>query len=158
MRRGTMKETLVVSGFPGIGKSYLYKLNEKMIILDSDSSEFSWIEEGVRHPDFPNNYMEHIKSNIGKVDNIFVSSHDIVRRELEANGINYLLVYPSIDLKDEYIQRYKDRGSNEGFINFIRSNWKEFITAIEKETFPELIRLYSGEYLRDALEKYYRHS
>jgi hypothetical protein len=152
-----MKETLVISGFPGIGKSYLHKLNEKMIILDSDSSEFSWIEEGVRHPDFPNNYMEHIKSNIGKVDNIFVSSHEVVRRALEENGIKYLLVYPSVSLKDEYIQRYRGRGSSEGFIDFINSNWEKFIRDIEKETFPELIKLYSGEYLIDVLEDYYKY-
>ena len=152
-----MKETLVISGFPGIGKSHLHKLNEKLVVLDSDSSEFSWIKEGVRHPDFPNNYMEHIESNIGKADNIFVSSHDIVRKALEENGIQYLLVYPSIDLKDEYIQRYRDRGSSEGFIKFIDQNWEKFISDIEKETFPELIKLYSGEYLRDVLEDYYKY-
>lgn len=151
-----MKKTIVVSGFPGVGKSHLFNTNEKMTILDSDSSMFSWIEEGVRHPDFPNNYMEHIKENIGKVDNIFVSSHDIVREALKDNGIAYLLVYPSGELKEEYIERYKNRGSNEGFINFISANWDKFIMDIEKETYPELIRLESGEYLRDALEEYYR--
>lgn len=151
-----MKRTVVISGFPGVGKSYLFNTNEKMTILDSDSSMFSWIEEGVRHPDFPNNYMEHIKENIGKVDNIFVSSHDIVREALRDNNIPYLLVYPSGELKEEYVERYKDRGSNEGFINFISANWDRFIMDIERETYPELIRLESGQYLRDVLEEYYR--
>lgn len=144
-----MKNTKVISGFPGVGKSVLFR-SDGYNSLDSDSSMFSWIEEGVRHPDFPNNYMNHIKENIGKVDYIFVSSHDIVRDALKENNIEYILVYPSIDLKDEYIKRYTDRGNNEGFINFIGANWDKFITDIEKETFPKLIELGSHEYLSDV--------
>lgn len=151
-----MKETLVISGFPGVGKSYLTKINEKMIVLDSDSSLFSWIKDGVRNPNFPSNYIEHIKENIGYADNIFVSSHDVVREVLESNNIDYLLVYPSVELKDEYIQRYRERNSDEKFIKFIETNWEQFIFDIEKETFPTLIKLQSGQYLRDVLEEYYR--
>lgn len=152
-----MKDTLVISGFPAVGKSYLTETNEKMVVMDSDSSNFSWLN-GERHPDFPNNYMEHIKQNLGYADNIFVSSHDIVRNALKENKINYILVYPSIDIKDEYIQRYRDRGNDEKFISFIESNWEKFIANIEKETFPTLIKLESGQYLRDAMEDYYRNS
>jgi len=148
-----MKNTKVVSGFPGIGKSVLTKNGNDLRVLDSDSSNFSWIEEGVRHPDFPNNYMKHIKENIGKADYILVSSHDIVREALEANDINYTLVYPAVELKDEYIERYKARGNNEGFVKFIESNWEQFIAAIEKETFPKLVKLEKGQFLASVLNK-----
>ena len=37
-------------------------------MLDSDSSLFSWIEKGVRHPDFPDNYIKHIKETSGVKD------------------------------------------------------------------------------------------
>jgi hypothetical protein len=144
--------TKVIAGFPGIGKSVLFRENNGLTVLDSDSSLFSWIEEGVRHPDFPNNYMEHIKENIGKADIILVSSHDVVRKALEENEIEYTLVYPSVELKEEYIERYKRRGNNEGFINFISNNWENFIEDIERETFPDLIRLGSNEFLSDVLE------
>lgn len=95
--------------------------------------------------------MDHIKKNIGKADIIFVSSHDNVRQALKDNNIDYTLVYPAIELKDEYIQRYKYRGNNEGFINFIGGNWNDFIETIEKETFPQLVKLESGQYLSDVL-------
>lgn len=36
-----MKETLIISGFPGVGKSYFFNNNSNLIALDSDSSEFS---------------------------------------------------------------------------------------------------------------------
>ena len=103
--------TLIVSGFPGTGKSHFFNSTTRFV-LDSDSSTFD-------KSDFPRNYIEHIKSKIGQADIIFVSSHKDVRDALVAEGMDFILAYPSIDLKDEYIQRYKDRGSNEGFINLI---------------------------------------
>lgn len=146
-----MTKTKVISGFPGIGKSVLTKNGKDLRVLDSDSSSFSWIEEGVRNPDFPNNYMKHIKDNIGKANCILVSSHDIVREALKENNIEYTLVYPAVELKDEYLERYKNRGNNEGFLKFISSNWEQFISDIEKETFPKLIKLESGQFLASVL-------
>lgn len=35
------KDTMVISGFPGIGKSYFFRKNKDKIVLDSDSSKFS---------------------------------------------------------------------------------------------------------------------
>ena len=83
-------DTKIISAFPACGKTYAYeKLNKKgYTILDSDSSQFSWCYEydpnsdkieKHRNPEFPNNYIKHIKENIGKVDYIFVSSHKEVR-------------------------------------------------------------------------------
>lgn len=149
-----MKHTKVISGFPAVGKSYIqvgYRNIDEFIVLDSDSSKFSWIEEGVRHPDFPNNYMKHIKENIGKADIIFVSSHDNVRESLKDNGIDYTLVYPDASLKDIYIERYKKRGNDEGFINFISSNWEKFISDMDNETFPTKIKLQKDEFLIDVI-------
>lgn len=146
-----MKQTKVISGFPGVGKSTLFEKNEGALISDSDSSLFSWVEPGVRHPDFPNNYIDHIKNNIGKMDFIFVSSHDVVREALNKEGIEYTLVYPSKDIKAEYIQRYIDRGNNEKFVELLQSNYELFIDGIEKETHPKLVSLKAGQYLSDVL-------
>ncbi|WP_222928525.1 hypothetical protein [Sutcliffiella horikoshii] len=145
-----MKNTKIISGFPAIGKSYLTQ-NTELVVLDSDSSNFSWIREGERHPDFPNNYIQHIQQNIGKADYILVSSHDIVRKALQENQIEYVLIYPSKNLKNEYLERYRNRGSDEKFISFIDSNWDAFIDDIENESFPRLLKLESGEFLEDVL-------
>jgi len=132
----------VIAGFPGVGKTYMYnELKDKVKIIDCDSSEFSWIKEGVRHPDFPNNYIEHIKQNLNKQEFILVSSHDVVREALKEHEIDYVLVYPDKKLKNDYIEKYKKRGNDEGFINFVSKNWNDFINEIEKETHPELIKI-----------------
>lgn len=142
-------KTIVISGFPGVGKSTMSNAN----ILDSDSSKFSWTQEGMRHPDFPNNYMEHIKNNLGKVEFILVSSHDTVRNALREHAIHYTLVYPSIELKDEYVQRYRNRENPEPFITFISSNWENFIHTLQNEIFPRKIKLKSHQFLSDVLEE-----
>lgn len=143
-------DTKVISGFPGVGKTKFIGMSQ-LYVLDSDSSNFSWASKGVRNPDFPKNYIDHIKAHIGLVDIILVSSHDIVREALESNGIKYYLVYPDKSLKKEYIQRYIERGNDENFINFITTNWDGFIDKIESDTYPTKIKLSSGKFLSDLL-------
>jgi hypothetical protein len=116
-------------------------------ILDSDSSLFSWIydENGnktnERNPDFPNNYIRHIKKHMETDDIIFVSSHKVVRDALKENDIPYILIYPSINMKDEWIRRFKERGNDKSFIEFQKDHWDEFITDMMNETYPEKIQL-----------------
>lgn len=145
------RNTIVISGFPGIGKSYLFENGKGLDILDSDSSSFSWISKGSRNPDFPNNYIDHIKNNIGKVDVILVSSHDVVRKALQENDIMYFLVYPDKSLKEEYIQKYINRGNNKEFIDMMTVNWDGFIDSIEKESYPFTYTLSSMENLASHL-------
>lgn len=98
--------------------------------MDSDSSNFSWvIEDGkkTRNPNFPQNYINHIRENIGKYEFILVSSHKEVREALINNCIFFYLVYPSIRCKDEYLKRYLNRGSPIQFIELLKSNWDNWI-------------------------------
>lgn len=116
-------------------------------IIDSDSSFFSWIydENGnktdKRNPDFPNNYIQHIKEHMETEDVIFVSSHKVVRDALEKENIPYYLIYPSKDMKDEWMYRFKNRGNDEAFIKFQDEHWDEFIDNMENETFPTKVVL-----------------
>lgn len=143
--------SVVISGFPAIGKTYLFN-NSNLKVTDSDSSKFSWIEKGVRHPDFPSNYIRHIKECMGVYDIVLVSSHEEVRKALQEANIDYTLVYPNIGLKNEYIQRYKDRGNPESFINLIEANWDNWIEAMEEDPADTHLILSSGDYLSDFIQ------
>lgn len=137
-------KTKIISAFPGTGKSYYHK-NHPDTTLDSDSSQFSWLydkdgnkcldEEGnqIRNPYFPKNYIEHIKSNIGKYEYIFVSSHEEVREELVDNCLYFYLIYPDYNDKELYIKRYKQRGSPESFIELINNKWEDWIEELEDQ-------------------------
>ena len=134
------KKTIVVSAFPACGKSYMYENfnGNPYTMLDSDSSKFSWIyEDGLktdkRNPNFIEDYITHIKENIGKVDVIFVSSHTEVRKALRDNNIRYFIVHPSLSMKDEMIRRMKERGNDEKFIEFQEKNFEKFIFDVAND-------------------------
>lgn len=136
------KNTILVSAFPGVGKSYL-KEKITSLVKDSDSSQFD-------KKDFPANYIRHIKENMGKYDLILISSHKDVRDALVEENFSFFLVYPDINLKDEYIERYKQRGSDKNFVKLLENKWDEWIQQlIEQEGKCQKIVLSSGEYLSD---------
>lgn len=133
------KNTLIISAFPGSGKSYMTKFSKQYKCIDSDSSLYSWIyKDGVktdeRNPDFPNNYMAHIKANIGKCDIIFVSTHESVRNALLESGLNFTIVYPMLKLKNDFMNRYELRGSDEKFIQLMDKNFEKFVKELDKFT------------------------
>lgn len=141
------KDTIIISAFPACGKTWcVNNLHDKFDMSDSDSSNFSWVykktEDGTtvkeRNPDFPNNYIDHIKSLIGEKDFIFVSSHDVVRNALKENELLYFLVYPdnTSDNKCLWTQRMTGRGSPNSMINFVMGNWDNFIEDMKIEPFP----------------------
>lgn len=85
----------------------------------------------VRNPEFPNNYIQHIKENIGKVDYIFVSSHKEVRDALNSNNIFFTLIYPDRSMKAEWIGRCFLRGSGEKFCQMLADNWDKWIDEMK---------------------------
>ena len=120
-----MSKTLIVSGFPGVGKSFYVRNSPDCLDIDSSNFDKSL---------FPQNYIEHIKSQLGVVPIIFVSSHKKVRNALVAEGLHYILVYPDYSLKEEYLARYKKRGSDDSFINLMRECWTDFILDMKGQS------------------------
>ena len=151
-----MTNTTVISAFPGTGKSHLFRKAEghRTWVMDSDSSLFSWLSPGVRNPEFPQNYIQHIQEHIGRADWILVSSHREVRDALKAAGIQYVSVYPSVSCKAEYLQRFVDRGSPEQFIHLLTNNWGLWLNDMFSDTWGpehEHMVLNQGQYLSDVV-------
>lgn len=128
----------IYAGFPGVGKSYLFKScqGQNIKISDSDSSLFSWTTnsegEKVRNPEFPANYVNHIqKLKEEKYDVILVSTHKEVLQALIDAGIMFVIVAPHRSLKQAYLERYRQRNSPEGFIALLDSKWDEFMDDID---------------------------
>jgi hypothetical protein len=148
-------KAVVISTFPACGKTTYSEnqaeTNPGRIILDSDSSGFSWIKKpdgsnsDVRDPIFPRNYVLHIQENLERAEIVFVSSHKIVRSALSDSGIPYFLVFPGNALKGEWIKRMRRRGNDEKFVNFIVENWEKFQKEMEAETYPRKICLTTAE-------------
>lgn len=148
MKMSSNRGTMVIAGFPGVGKSFVHdvvKFSASKIVLDSDSSKFA-------KDKFPGNYIEHIKSNLGKVSVIMVSSHAEVREALYKAAIPYFLVLPDKSLKEEYKARYIDRGSSIDFTNLITKNWDNWLEDAVNQKGCIVYTLDEGEYLFDAIK------
>jgi predicted AAA+ superfamily ATPase len=146
-KRDEARESIIVSGFPGVGKTYLYKIYPDDII-DSDSSSFDKAE-------FPGNYVTHIQqlleiNPVGKI--ILCSSHNSVRAELKKREMNFVLVHPSRHLKEHYLERYRKRGSSPEFVEMMDTNWDSFIDSCQKDPIEIKVPLAtSDEYIVDIL-------
>lgn len=137
-----MMKTWLISAFPGCGKTTASRtLKGQINVIDSDSSTFD-------KNDFPRNYIEHIKENIGKQDVIFISSHETVRQALEKEGLEYFLFYPALKRKEEFLDLYYHRGNNEAFLRVLDKNFESFIESCQNDSNPNKIELNKeGEFL-----------
>ena len=143
----------VWSVFPLCGKTYC---TNKVGIdaVDSDSSQFSWVEEDgkkVRNPDFPRNYIEHIKDAINKHEYVFVSSHQEVRDALEKEGIPFTLVYPHRRCLSKWIDRYAKRDFNGFPLQVLVNNWEKWHDELDAQKCDKRIILNDDDYLSDIL-------
>ena len=143
--------TTVVSGFPGVGKSYISSKFPRAV-RDLESSDFHWVksdnpnepwkldENGNKIPqaDWPNNYIESIKAldRSGMYMHIMVSSHKLIREEMCKLGIKYTNVFPenTPKMKKLIIDRYIARGSAPEFIESMDAHWDEYIAELENDT------------------------
>ena len=147
---------LVVSGFPGVGKSHTASYNSN--VVDCDSSHFSWkvTPEGApkeRDINWPGNYIRHIQRLLDRAEYtyIVVSSHKEVREALVSEHIPFLLVFPPAPMKQEYIQRYIDRGIAPDFVKLLEANFDAWVAELGDQTSCTQIQLKSGQYLSDVL-------
>lgn len=147
---GIAQNPMLVAAFPGTGKSHYVNYGEgsgympQGFATDSDSSKFDKSK-------FPANYIQHIKDKIKEgYARIFISSHKEVRDALVANGLKFTLIYPKENLKQEYLQRYKERGDIQAFIDLIDKNWSNWLFELHRQTGCTHIELESGQFVSNV--------
>jgi hypothetical protein len=133
---------LIISAFPGTGKSYFHEKFPH--VADSDSSQFD-----KRY--FPSNYLTHIQNRYERGLCTFVSSHEAVRKSIISSGLPFMLVYPAKECKAEYLERYRLRGSPQAFIDLIDANWDAWLDGCAAEQ-AEHVVLKPGQYLSDVIQ------
>lgn len=106
---------MIVIGYQGIGKSTLAGRDNRYI--DLESSNF-WVD-GKRAEDWYKPYCQ-IAEHLSKQGYIvFTSSHEVVRKQLENSDEAVVLAYPSVGLKDAWIdkleKRYKESGLDKDY-------------------------------------------
>lgn len=134
------KAPVLISAFPACGKTYMKEKfkGTKIKVVDLDSSAYP--KDG-----FPENYIQRIKEVIEtNPDYILVSTHmeviQAIIKEKNHHKARYFIAYPDLSLKDDWIQRLKDRGNNETFVNLIDNNYNDWIKALDDlDYFPKFV-------------------
>ena len=136
---------LIICGFPGVGKSTVAERCKSVLDLESTPFHFNPYFKG-EDPNWFVRYVDAIEESANDVqyNYILVSTHKLVRSELQYRGIPYIIVTPLIKLKDEYLSRYVKRGDCYDFIETLSSNWEQWIEDFVYDDMP-IIHLDAGE-------------
>lgn len=149
----------VIYVFPALGKTTYCKNHPNCIELSSE--KYHWLdefdyEEGKGNykninPLWPQNYLDAIIENVNKYDYVFVTNSG---RELcKKNNIEIYAIYPSINSKNEIINRMTARNNSNKVILNMKDNFEKYVSSIiEDDYFKEKIELNNFQYLSDGIE------
>ena len=159
-------KAIVVSAFPGCGKTYAFEHQEELgwCIKDSDSSKYE------KEPNWEKTYVSDIKNAIesGEYDFIFVSQHDGIRKELQDQGVPFATVSPPghdgavysrfLLEKAAWFDRFKDRDNShikdfDKFMKVLEDNYNSWTSKENQSKYgcKFHITLYRGRYIKDCL-------
>ena len=150
--------TYLIFGFPGIGKTYFTKniakndLKYKYIrIADLDAGDYIWNKDkngnkiyDKERPGWLDDYKKAIKE---KIDSnyriIFVSTHfEVIDFLKDIENVEKIIVIPTINLKQHYLDLYKLRKSSEHLQEKINKNF-EFMLFTIKDLYKKYHEQYS---------------
>lgn len=142
---------MLICAFPGVGKSRITS-DYPELFIDLDSGLYSKDSNGVRNPNFVDDYIQAIRKT--RVENpdaiILVSTHHEVIKAIRRSGFEFYIVVPELEADQEYITRYKKRGSPPDFIEKIYNNWVPYIEPLLN--LDNTIVLKTNEFFSDLFE------
>lgn len=100
---------MIIIGYQGIGKSTLAGKNN---CIDLESGNF-WVD-GKRAENWYVPYCQIANHLSEQGYTVFVSSHEVVRKELEKSKEIVFVVCPSVELKEQWIAKLKSRYESTG--------------------------------------------
>lgn len=175
-----MNKTLVISAYTCCGKTYASEHMKDYDILDVDIRKFKTIkrlpnEEGIEkerqwfessphlmyteayqqiisvdNPDFPDNFIQYIKDNIGKVDVIFVDSDIRIRQWLDKAKIKFVTVYPWNSCLSEWVGRMYLQDYPDFIIRDKINGWHHEVYPVKEPYGDQLIQLSYGKYISEG--------
>lgn len=154
---------LLVAGFSGIGKTMLGKKYKN--ILDLDSAEYIYDDSKLQNlnleqrkglprkvrKEWPENYIEKIKSEINNYDYVLVWDRIDIIEEYIKNKLDFVLCYPDKDsLLKYYEKRYLERGNN---IEYVKKKFNEYEEKMKFFNTLSVVKIILTE--NETLEDYF---
>lgn len=158
MKEGSVLKTLIVSAFPGCGKSYMVKNNKdcKKIYIDKDNGFLD-----CKH-DFKK-YANEVMDLIGKADFIFINQYPEVLKILYTNKLPFIVVAPNNSslsslhtrelTKKQWFGRFYLRKNNAIWMNLLFKNYDTWTSLRHLKSMNpcKIILLEANEYLNDII-------
>lgn len=168
-------EKLLIMSYMGTGKTELENRYDN--VIDFDFQDYKYIyDESIRHlpleqrkgstnlrtenPNYPENFLtDAIKLlNEGKIvvspfiDHVF-KAYDGSNIASHVENLRIILVCPTRDNFDEYVERFKKRGNSDEFIARREKEFSSLVDLFEQANNYERIIMKPGQYLSEALEE-----
>lgn len=171
------KNTMIISAFPGCGKTYLsehlneFKINYlggyKMIkFCNLKSSQYEKCEG------WEKTYVDDIEKKMGTVDFILISQHESILAELQSRNMPFVIVAPANDgwmserdrnlIKQQWFGRFFLRDNSHvkdfrSWLEMLRANYDKWISwkHLNKYNPVKCLNLQQDEYLSDRIEYLY---
>lgn len=160
--------TLIISAFPGCGKTYIYNNQDKFgyKVMDSDSSTFA------KHENWEEEYVKHIESNLGKYDFIFIAQYPKVLELLYRDNVPFVVVAPDnrkelseeerMLIKQQWFGRFILRDNSHikdlnRWLELLKNNYDSWtsVESLSKNHPDEIILLKENEYLLNKMDYLY---
>lgn len=116
---------MIIIGYQGIGKS---TLAGKYKCIDLESGNF-WVD-GKRDENWYIPYCQIANHLSQQGFTVFVSSHEVVRKELEKSEEKIYVICPSLDLKTDWIHKLRERWEESGLVK----DYKAYMNAVDRYT------------------------
>ena len=168
-------ERLLIMAYMGTGKTELENRYDN--VIDFDFQDYKYIyDESIRHlpleqrkgstnlrtenPDYPENFLaDAVKLlNEGKIvvspfiEHVF-KAYDSFNIASQVENLRTILVCPTRDNFDEYVERFKKRGNSDEFIARREKEFSSLVDLFEQANNYERIIMKPGQYLSEALEE-----
>jgi hypothetical protein len=151
---------MIVIGYQGIGKSTLAGRERRYIDLESGNF---WVD-GKRAEDWYKPYCQIAEHLSQQGYTVFVSSHEVVRKQPENTGETVVVVYPAINSRDYWVdklhQRYMDSGLEKDWkaLKNAEERFNENIRDLEESAFAYKLTIEKPDYDLEAMLVHFRNS
>jgi hypothetical protein len=125
-------EKFFIFALAGTGKTYISEnysnavevpMNLKYLFDANDSSPLEqrkYASGNTPHPDYPRNFIDASLKALKEYDVVMVplnyESFAVLIGDIEKSGARIVIVSPSIECVDEYMERWISRGNNQQFL------------------------------------------
>lgn len=148
------KCAVIISGFPGVGKSALHGLKHDGSCINPDG-KYAIHDAGTTAGDPKGEDYWQVVEDLSQEPDavVLVTASADSHSRLLSRGLRFVCVHPGLDLKDEYMRRYFDRFGLDATWRSLYRYWEERIRELEVSSDGACtdLELAAGEDLEDLL-------